>query len=291
MLLQQRTDLGAAEQRNQRQREIRQRPVGDKSFAHPFGQLFDAPFHRHARSDDTAHAGPANIIERHARLMQRFQHADMRKTARAAACQYDIHRRASHKARQPFQIGGVPRAHMMMRTKEIVAKLDMLRQTAWACIFGMEQQKLGRGRHLAFEKAPLEWVQRHGFIGAREQQDPIGLTETETRPGAVGLIALVENDVVLGFEPIEPVRRFVAGRTVEHRSLGAHLHHYVGYAADDGGGGQPALQRDHSEGLGTRALMPAARRVPQAADHDLQQIEHDARIARQQHVEGFGPEA
>ncbi len=214
----------------------------------------------------------------------------MGKTARAASRQYDIHGRAGDKSCKPFQIAGASRAHMMMCAKKIVAKLDMLRQPAWSCVSGMEQQELGRGRHLAFEKAPLERMQRNTLVGACDQHDAIGLTQAEIRPGAVGLIALIEDHVMFGFETIEPVRRFVAGRTVEHRGLGAHIDQYLRHAPHDRIAAKPALQRNHGKGLGLIALMPAARRLPQAANHDLQQIEHDAGIARQQHVEGFGPE-
>src|SRR5258705_9706991 len=115
---------------------------------------------------------------------------------------------------------------MMMRAKKIAAKLDMLRQPALASVSGMEQQKFGRRRHLAFEETPLEWVQGHGSIGARDQHHAVRLSEAETRPSAIGLIALIEHHIMFGFEPVEPLGRFVAGGAVEHRSLGAHLHQY-----------------------------------------------------------------
>ena len=212
-MLQQRADFCAAEQRDQRQGEIGQRLVDDEGVAHALGQFFDAPFHGDAGGDDAAHAGAADIIERHARLLQRLQHADMGKAARAAARQHDVDRRARDEARKALDVVDVAGAHMVMRAEKIAAEFDMLAAVR-ACDGPpwMHQQQFRRRGHLALEKTPLEGMQRQALVGARDQQNAVGLAQAELRPGAVGLIALIEDDVVFGFEAVEPFGGFARSR-------------------------------------------------------------------------------
>src|SRR5258705_2920500 len=120
----------------------------------------------------------------------------MGKAARAAASEHDVHRRTGNEPGEPLQIGGIARPYVMMRAEKIAAQFDMLRYALARPPAGMNQEKFGRGAHLALEIASLEGMQRHALIGARDQKNAICLTQAEMCPRAVGLVALIEDDVV-----------------------------------------------------------------------------------------------
>ena len=134
----------------------------------------------------------------------------MGKAARAAAREHDVHRIARDEARQALDVGGIADADVMVRAEEIASELDVLRQARPGIRARMQQQKLRLGADVAIEEATLERVQRQFLVGARDQQHAVGLPQAEARPGAVGFVALVEHNVVFGFEAVEPLGGFVA---------------------------------------------------------------------------------
>ena len=91
----------------------------------------------------------------------------MGKTARAAAREHHVHRSSGDESGEPSDVGLIAGAHVMVRAKEIVAKLDMLGQVFRAV--AMDQQKFGQRCHLAPDIAPLKGMQRHLFIGMGDQ--------------------------------------------------------------------------------------------------------------------------
>jgi len=287
MLLEERAHSGAAEKRNQRNGKIGERIVVDEGVAHALAQFRNIPFHGDAGRDDASHAGAGNVIERHAGFFQGFQHTDVGKAACAAAREHNVDGIAGDEARQSLDVRNVAHAHVMMGAEEIASELDVLRQ-AGPSAAGMQQQQLGLSAHFAIEETALERMERQFFVGARDQQHAVRLAQAEARPGAVRLVTLIEDHVVFGFEAIEPFRGFVAGRGIEDSRFGAHLDQRFGNAARDHRIFQPALERNDGEGFGTRLQIGAPRGLPQPAHDELQEIEHDARIARQQHIERLG---
>ena len=102
----------------------------DEGLAHALGQFLDAPFRGEARGDDRAHRGAAEIIERHIRLLQRLDHADMGEAARAAARQHQTHRAAGDEAGEAVNVAGDPGAQMMMGFEQPAAQREMFGQAA-----------------------------------------------------------------------------------------------------------------------------------------------------------------
>ena len=72
------------------------------------------------------------------------------------------------------------------------------------------------------------------------------------RPGTVGRVAAIENDVVRGFKTVEPFRGLVGGIRIQHRCAAAHAGQRVGQALGDGHIAQAILQGHDGKGLGPR---------------------------------------
>ena len=77
---------------------------------------------------------------------------------------------------------------------------------------------------------------------------------------------------------------------IENSRLRTHFRQRVHQRHGNGDVLDALLQGNDGEGLGPRLLIGPPRRLAQAVYHDLQKIEHYARIARQQHVERLGTE-
>ena len=107
------------------------------------------------------------------------------------------------------------------------------------------------------------------------------------RPGAVGLVALVEDEIVRRFQFVEPLGRLAVDAGVKDRSPRSHLYQGLDQRVRHVAVLKAALQGNNREGLWPHNLATAAGRFAQAARHDLQKIEHDTGIARHQHFKGF----
>ncbi len=203
----------------------------------------------------------------------------MRKATGTAAGEHDVDGAARDEAREPRYVGAVSDAHVMMRAEEVAPKLDVLGHAAAGAAVRMHKQQLRRRAHLAAERMALKRMERQRLIGARDQEHAIGLAQAEARPVAVRPIALIEDDVVLGLEAVEPIRGFLRGGRVQDGRFGAHLDQSLGERTGRRLALEAGLQRHQREGFGPRPLIGPPRRLPQAANDNAQEIEHDARIA------------
>ena len=101
---QQRGHPPAAEQRDERQGVVAERIGVDERAAEARRQLLVAPARRDRGPDDRAHAGAADLVDRHARGAQGLDHADMGEGAGATAGHHDADRVTGDQARQPVDI-------------------------------------------------------------------------------------------------------------------------------------------------------------------------------------------
>ena len=63
----------------------------------------------------------------------------------------------------------------------------------------MQQQQLRQAAGALLERRHVGRLQRQRLVDARQQEDAVGLTQALMRPGAVGRIAAIEDDVVRQF--------------------------------------------------------------------------------------------
>ena len=155
----------------------------------------------------------------------------------------------------------------------------------------MQQQQSRQAAGALFKGRQVQRALRQRLIGARQQENPVGLAQALMRPGAVGQIAAIEHHVMGGFEIVEPVGALLGGHDIQHRSARSHFAQRTGEAMGDGGGFQAGLQRHDGKGLGAGIVAAAARGVAQPLGHLLHQIHHHARMARDQLLERLRPDA
>ena len=108
------------------------------------------------------------------------------------------------------------------------------------------------------------------------------------RPGAVGRVAAIEDDIVRGLESVEPFRRLL-GRSLNRArppSIPCRPARRRGGARSVRCRARPAAARWRRSWA--RAAGLPARGVLQPLHQNAHQIEHHARMARDQRVEGFG---
>ena len=134
--------------------------------------------------------------------------------------------------------------------------------------------------------------QRQRLVGARQQENAVGLAQALMRPGAVGRIAAIEHHVMRRFEGVEPFRASVRRpATSSTAARDAHLAPAPRQAMGDGHFVQPVLQRHDGEGLGPRLVAAAAIGVLQPAHQHLHQVHHHPRMARDQRLEAVRADA
>ena len=167
-------DLAPAHERDEREGVIGQRIGLDEGCAHAVGQFVDGPFGRETGRDERAHAGAAQLIDRHARFVQRLQDADMGEAARAAAGQHQTDRASRYEPRQTAHVFIDAGADMVMGLEETALEREMFGQAA-ALAVGMQQQKLGQSRRARLEGRHFERPERQRAIRARQKEHAIGL--------------------------------------------------------------------------------------------------------------------
>ena len=97
----------ARDQRHQGKCVVPDGVAGDERAAHAFEHLGIAPPRSPARTNDRPDAGGADGIHRQHRRLQRAQHADVSKTARASARQHNRQRATGQQTHDPRQVVGV----------------------------------------------------------------------------------------------------------------------------------------------------------------------------------------
>ena len=133
----------------------------------------------------------------------------------------------------------------------------MLRQRRLAAR-RMQQQQFRQAAGALLERGQIERALRQGLVGARQQENTVGLAQALMRPGAVGRVAAIEHHVMRRFESVEPFRALVAGVHIQHRGARAHVGQGRRQAMRDRGAFQCPLQRHDGEGLGPGAGAAAA---------------------------------
>ena len=86
---QQHADLAARDERDQRQREVRERVGVDETALEAQHELLVVPVRGDSRGEDGAHAAAADDVDRHAVFPQRAHDAEVREAARTAAGEHE----------------------------------------------------------------------------------------------------------------------------------------------------------------------------------------------------------
>jgi hypothetical protein len=214
----------------------------------------------------------------------------MGKTPRAAARENETDGAARDEARQPPDVVEIAEAHVMMRLEKPASERKMLWQTLFLAR-GMKQKKLGQAACPLLEGRHIEGTQGQGLIGARQQQNAIGLAQAKIRPGAVRLVAAIEHHIVRTLKGTEPFGRLLGRGWIEDCGTRAHVGQHAGNALRDRRVREPILDRNDRKGFGARAFVRGARRVVQAVHENSHQIQHHARMARDESGECAGADA
>ena len=230
------------------------------------------------------------MIDWHAGFIQRLDDADMSEAPRATAGEHQAHGAAGDEARHSAHIVGRSGAQMMVGFEQTAAQREVFGKiVAQAC--GMDQQQLRQAGRAFLKRGHVEWAQRQRSVGTRQQKNPIRLAQTQMRPGTVRGIAAIEDEIMIDFEIGEPFGGLISAAAIEHGGVRAHVNECCRKALHDGFSIQAVLQWYDGEGFGTRRAVVAACGVLQALHHDPHKVEHHARIACDETVEGFGADA
>ena len=114
--------------------------------------------------------------------VQRLHDADMGEAARAAAGEHEPDGAAGDEARQTADVVGVAGAHMMMRFEQPAAQREMLRQRFARRSEGCSSSSSGSPLARSLKRRQIERAQRQRLVGAREQENAVGLTLAQMRP-------------------------------------------------------------------------------------------------------------
>ncbi len=153
-----------------------------------------------------ADAGPADDVDRHARLLEGAQHAEVREAARAPAAEHHAAGGAGDHPGQPGDVAGVAVAQVV-----VVRHRPFRQPPGRACRAGAVDE-----HKLAAQQRAAQGARFHrpepGIGAAARQQHEVTLAEAAAAPLGVFGIGLVDDVVVAALHRVEPPGQLVPAR-------------------------------------------------------------------------------
>ncbi len=194
--------LTAPHQRQQRQRIVADRIAVDEGAAQARGQFVVVPAERHAGRHDRAHAGRADHVDRHARLAQRADDADMGKAAGGATRQHEPVGAPREQPAKMSEIGRVAVAHVALHPgREDLEPRPGDRRVG--IMRRVQQHEVRRRVPLLPRRIEYGRGRRLAPAGG-DEQDTVRLTQAEAAPEAVGG-RQIEDEIVCRLDRVEPL--------------------------------------------------------------------------------------
>src|ERR1700686_4718404 len=205
--------LVALDQRKERQRVVIDRVRLHKRAAQPFPYLGVIPFHRDSRTYNCSHAAAPDPVDRHMRLTQCPNDAEMGKTTRPTGAQDEPDRSSSQEPQDPGDVVWIAVANL---TNDVdpQARAPALNGLPDIPPFLLEHDEVKRpAAILTFFRQPCGHRERRA--GRRDEQHAVGLAQAELGPVRICGFSAVDNQIVVSLRGTEPFGRAICRFTIE----------------------------------------------------------------------------
>src|SRR5580704_2785023 len=205
--------LVALDQREERQRVVIDRVRLHKRAAQPLPYLGVIPFHSHSRTYNRSHAAAPDSVDRHMRLAQCPNDAEVGKTSRPTSTQDEPDRGSSQ---EPQEAGDV----VWIAVANLANNVD--RQARAPALNGspdilpplLDHDKIKRpAAILTFLCQPCGHRERRA--GRRDEQHTVGLAQAELGPIWIRGLSAVDNQIIVSLRDTEPFGRAICRFVIE----------------------------------------------------------------------------
>src|SRR5580692_2482823 len=205
--------LVALDQREERQRVVIDRVRLHKRAAQPLPYLGVIPFHGHSRTYNRSHAAAPDSVDRHMRLAQCPNDAEVGKTTRPAGAQDEPNRGSSQEPQEAGDVIWIAVANLA-NDVDWQARAPALNGSPDIPPPLLDHDKIKRpSAVLAFFRQPCGHRERRAR--RRDEQHAVGLTQAELGPVRICGFSAVDNQIVGSLCGTEPFGRAIDRFTIE----------------------------------------------------------------------------
>src|ERR1700722_2064529 len=259
MLLKSARHLVVLEPREERERVVIYGGRLHKRAAQPLSYLSIIPFHRDSRTNNCSHAAAPDPVDRHMRLTQGSNDAEMGKTTRPTCTQDEPDRSASQ---EPQEAGNVVWIAVANLTDDVYrqARTPALNGLPDIPPFLLEHDEVKRpAAILTFFREPCG--HREWRAGGRDEQHAVGLAQAELGPVRICGLSAVDNQFVASLCGTEPFGRAICRFTIEQQRSLAVSHQSIDEIMRDATMIRIVVRRDQGHRPNLSLLIKMARGI------------------------------